>query len=147
MYKAQTRAIIKPLAFQSGYAGPIITQIDTAGFRIKVISSTQLSVEEAKAFYAIHEEKPFYENLCAYMASAPIIVMVLEKEHAIEDFRKLIGATNPAEAARNTLRQQFGKSIDYNAVHGSDAPTTAKVEIGFFFAPQKSCCGGNCGEE
>lgn len=144
MNKEQTLAIIKPLAFEKGYTGPIIGQIEVAGFQIKVISSGNLNLEDAKTFYEIHADKPFYQDLCKKMASGPIIIMVLEKENAVADFRKLIGPTNPVEAAPDTLRKQFGESIDHNAVHGSDSPETAENEIRFFFGSKKSRCQGNC---
>jgi nucleoside-diphosphate kinase len=143
MNKEQTLAIIKPKAMKNGHTGPIITMIEKAGFSIKAILHRQLTSSEAKDFYGVHAERFFYDDLCNYMTSGPVLVMLLEKENAIRDYRTLMGATNPEEAAPGTLRKLFGESIDYNAVHGSDAPETAACEIAFFFAP-KGCCQGSC---
>ena len=146
MKKERTLAIIKPLAFKSGHAGPMITQIERAGFTIQTLVTAQLTFEEAKVFYAIHAEKPFFEDLCSYLSSGPILVMILKKDDAVKEFRHLIGATNPTEAAPNTLRRQFGRSIDHNAIHGSDAVETAEQEINFFFGKKEntSQCNGEC---
>lgn len=126
--------MIKPDAYEAGNSGAIIKIIEDAGFIIKGAKLTKLSAERAGQFYEIHKERPFYHDLVAYMSSAPIIAMVLEKDNAVEDFRKLIGATNPAEAAQGTIRKLFAKSIEANAVHGSDSDENAAMEAGFFFA-------------
>jgi len=128
-----TFSMIKPGAIQDRHVGEILTMVERAGFEIKALRLTQLTLTEAGQFYAVHQERPFYEQLCKYMTSGPIIAMVLEKDNAVADFRTLIGATNPAEAAPGTIRQRFGQSIDANAIHGSDADETALVEAKFFF--------------
>lgn len=129
-----TFTMIKPDAFEAGNSGAIIKIIEEAGFTIKGAKLTKLSAERAGQFYEIHKERPFYNDLVAYMSSGPIIAMVLEKDNAVEDFRKLIGATNPAEAAEGTIRKLFAKSIEANAVHGSDSDENAAIEAGFFFS-------------
>ena len=128
-----TFSMIKPEIVQAGQIGEVITQIEQNGFRIKVLKLIQLSIEDAKKFYEVHQARPFYQELCTYMASGPIVAMVLEKADAVTSFRQLIGATNPAEAMPGTIRKQFGKSIEENAIHGSDADSTAAVEAHFFF--------------
>ena len=129
-----TFTMIKPDAFEAGNSGAIIKIIEEAGFSIKAAKLTKLSAERAGQFYEVHKERPFYKDLVAYMSSGPIIAMVLSKENAVEDFRKLIGATNPAEAAEGTIRKLFAKSIEANAIHGSDSDDNAAIEAGFFFA-------------
>ena len=131
-----TLAIIKPQAREKGYTGAMISQIEKAGFVIQQIRCVHLTKKEAAAFYRVHRERPFYEELCAYMGANVCIPMVLAKENAVNDFREFIGATNPAEAAAGTLRKQFGTSIDHNAIHGSDSPENAATEIAFFFPTQ-----------
>lgn len=126
--------MIKPDAFSAGNAGAITKMIEEAGFSIKAMKLTKLTAETAGKFYAVHSERPFYNDLCAYMSSGPIIAMILEKDNAVEDFRKLIGATNPAEAAEGTIRKIFAKSIEANAVHGSDSDENAAIEGSFFFS-------------
>lgn len=133
----KTLSIIKPDAVKDKVAGKIITQIEDAGFDIISIQKVLLSKEQAKEFYIVHKERPFYEELVDFMVSGPVIVQVLEKENAIEDYRKLMGATNPEEAENGTIRKIFGKSIDSNAVHGSDSPENAEIEINFFFNTSK----------
>ncbi|OJW67248.1 MAG: nucleoside-diphosphate kinase [Candidatus Amoebophilus sp. 36-38] len=128
-----TFSMVKPEIIKAGNLGEIITQIEQNGFRIKALKLTQLSIEDAKKFYAIHQARPFYQDLCAYMASGPIVAMVLEKDDAVASFRKLIGATNPVEALPGTIRKRFGKSIEENAIHGSDADSNASIEAKFFF--------------
>lgn len=128
-----TLAIIKPDAVKAQYSGAIIERIEKAGFNIQQITKKKLSKAEAKIFYNVHKERPFYDDLCTYISSGPIIVMHLSKKNAIASYRELIGATNPDEAEKGTIRAQFGTSIDRNAIHGSDAPETAKQEIEFFF--------------
>ena len=108
--------------------------IEDAGFRIVALKKTLLTKERAGQFYAIHKERPFYNDLCAYMSSGPIFPMILEKENAVEDFRKLIGATDPQKAASGTIRNLFAKSIEANAIHGSDSDVNAQIECDFFFS-------------
>jgi nucleoside-diphosphate kinase len=126
--------MIKPDAVSDGFSGPIIQQIEEAGFKIIALKKIKLSPEEAGKFYEVHKERPFYQSLCDYMSSNDIIPMVLEKENAMEDFRTLIGATNPANAAEGTIRQRFAKSIEANAIHGSDSDENAALEAAFFFS-------------
>jgi nucleoside-diphosphate kinase len=130
----RTFSIIKPDAVRRGYTGAILAEIDKAGFQIVAIKKASISVGQAKGFYAVHEGKPFFQGLCEFMSSGPLFLMVLEKENAIADWRKLMGTTNPANAAEGTLRKQFADSIQENAVHGSDAEDTAAFEIGYWFA-------------
>ena len=131
--KERTLAIIKPDAVAEKNAGNIIRMIEESGLTIIAIKKLQLTAERAGQFYAVHKGKPFYAELVNYMTSGPIYVLALEAENAIRRWRDLMGATNPAEAADNTIRKLYGKSISYNASHGSDAPETARVEVAFFF--------------
>jgi nucleoside-diphosphate kinase len=126
--------MIKPDAVGAGNTGAIVKMIEEAGFRIVSMKKTQLSTALAGKFYEIHKERSFYGELCAYMSTGPIVPMILEKENAIEDFRKLIGATDPKKAAPGTIRALFAKSIDANAVHGSDSDANAEIEGNFFFS-------------
>ena len=135
----KTLAIIKPDAVANGYAGEIIDKIIKAGFKITAMKMTQLTVDSAEGFYAIHKERPFFGELVEYMTSGPCIPMALEKENAVEDYRKLIGATDPAKADEGTIRKLYAKNIQFNAVHGSDAAETAKTEIAFFFDDTEIC--------
>lgn len=130
----KTFTMIKPDAVKDGFTGPIIEQIEKAGFKIIQLKKVQLSREEAERFYAVHQGKDFFPNLIDYMTSGEIIPMVLEKENAVEDYRKLIGNTNPELAAEGTIRKRFARSMTSNAVHGSDADKTAQEEADFFFA-------------
>ncbi|GAB3966016.1 nucleoside-diphosphate kinase [Spirosoma terrae] len=130
----QTFTMIKPDAVQDGHTGAIIKMIEEAGFRIVAIKKTQLTAERAGQFYAVHRDRPFYNDLRAYMSSGPIVPMILEKENAVADFRKLIGATNPAQAEEGTIRKLYAKSIEANAIHGSDSDENAQIEGSFFFA-------------
>jgi nucleoside-diphosphate kinase len=130
----QTFGIIKPDAVASGHVGPILAKITEAGFRIRGLRMVRLSQRQAEAFYAVHRERPFFTSLVTFMTEGPVVVMALEREDAIAKWRELMGATNPANAAEGTLRKLFAESIERNAVHGSDAPETAAVEIPFFFA-------------
>lgn len=130
----RTFTMIKPDAVSDGFSGPIIQQIEEAGFKIIALKKIRLSPEEAGNFYEVHKERPFFQSLCDYMSSGDIIPMVLEKENAIEDFRTLIGATNPANAAEGTIRKRFAKSIEANAIHGSDSNENAALEAAFFFS-------------
>ncbi|TAE67010.1 MAG: nucleoside-diphosphate kinase [Bacteroidetes bacterium] len=129
-----TYTMIKPDAVAAGNAGAIIKMIQEAGFRIVAMKMTKMSPETAGKFYEVHKERGFYGELCAYMSSGAIVPMILEKENAVEDFRKLIGATNPAQAAEGTIRKLFAKSIEANAIHGSDSDENAQIESNFFFA-------------
>lgn len=130
----KTLAIIKPDAVNDNYIGEIISLICKAGFKVKALKMVKLSQDEAKAFYEIHKDKPFYKDLVEYMTSGPCVPMALEKENAVEDYRKLIGATDPAKAAEGTVRKLYARSVQYNAVHGSDSDENATKEIAFFFA-------------
>jgi nucleoside-diphosphate kinase len=130
----RTFAIIKPDATQAGNTGKIIDIIESRGFKVSGMKKIHMSKKTAQAFYAVHKERPFFETLTTFISSGPCTVMVLEKDGAIKAWRELMGATNPDEAAAGTLRKLFGKSIDHNAVHGSDAPATAAQEAAFFFA-------------
>ncbi|MFM7019240.1 MAG: nucleoside-diphosphate kinase [Aquirufa sp.] len=129
----RTFTMIKPDAVIDGFTGPIIQQIEEAGFRILAIKKVHLTPEQAGKFYEVHKERPFYGELCEYMSSNPIIPMILEKENAVEDFRKLIGATDPAKAEEGTIRKRFARSLSSNAIHGSDSDENAAIEGHFFF--------------
>lgn len=129
-----TLTIIKPGAVQNRYIGPILEMINEAGFNITALKMTRMSRNQAEEFYAIHRSKPFYNSLVEFMSSGPIVAAILEKKNAVEDFRKLIGATNPAEAADGTIRARFAESVERNAVHGSDSDENAVIESDFFFA-------------
>lgn len=126
--------MIKPDAVENGHIGPIIEKITSAGFKIKAMKFTQMSKRDAQEFYAIHKERPFFAELVAFMTRGPIVSAILEKENAVEDFRMLIGATNPAEAAEGTIRKLFAKDIGENAVHGSDSDENATIEGAFHFS-------------
>jgi nucleoside-diphosphate kinase len=126
--------MIKPDAVGAGNTGAITKMIEEAGFKIIAMKKTALSKELAGKFYAIHAARPFYADLCTYMSSGSIVPMILEKENAVEDFRKLIGTTDPTKAAPGTVRALFAKSIDANAIHGSDSDANADIEGNFFFS-------------
>ena len=130
----RTFTMLKPDAVANGYIGAILEKIIAAGFRIVAMKMTQLTKADAEAFYAIHAERPFFGELVEYMTSGPIVSAVLEKDNAVEDFRTLIGATNPAEAAEGTIRKMYAESISANAVHGSDSDENAAIEAAFHFA-------------
>jgi len=130
----RTFTMIKPDATSKGYTGAILDQIIKAGFSVKAMKWTKLTVEQAGQFYEIHKERPFYGELVAFMSSGPIVAAILEKENAVADFRKLIGATNPAQAEEGTIRKNFAASMGENAVHGSDSNENAQIEGNFFFA-------------
>lgn len=130
----KTLAIIKPDAMKKKLAGKIIDRIYENGFNIIGLKMLHLSEERAKEFYKVHAERPFYNDLVKYMTSGFVIVAALEKENAIRDWRNLMGATNPAEAAEGTIRKDYGENIEANAVHGSDSPETAAIELPFFFS-------------
>lgn len=133
----KTLAIIKPDAVSDNHVGEIISMISKAGFKIKALKMMKLTEDAAKAFYEIHKDKPFYGELVEYMTSGPCVPIALEKENAVEDYRKLIGATNPANAAEGTVRKLYAKSVQYNAVHGSDSDENAAREIAFFFSSKE----------
>jgi nucleoside-diphosphate kinase len=130
----RTFTMIKPDAVSAGNTGAITKMIEEAGFKIVAMKKTLLSPERAGQFYAIHKERPFYKDLCAYMSSGAIVPMILEKGNAVEDFRKLIGATDPQKAEKGTIRNLFAKSIEANAIHGSDSDANAEIEGAFFFS-------------
>ena len=129
----RTFTMIKPDAMEKGYARQIIDRFEKEGFRLVALKVTKLSPEKAGEFYAIHKERPFYNDLVTYMSRGPIIAAILEKDNAVASFRELIGATNPANAAEGTIRKQFAVSIEENAVHGSDSDENANIEGNFFF--------------
>jgi nucleoside-diphosphate kinase len=130
----RTFTMIKPDAVENGHIGGILAIITDAGFRIVSLKLTQLTTADAQAFYAVHSERPFYGELVSFMSRGPIVAAILEKDNAVEDFRKLIGATNPADAAEGTIRKKYATSVGENAVHGSDSDENAAIESGFHFA-------------
>ena len=130
----RTFTMIKPDAVKNGHIGNILAMITNAGFKIVSLKLTQLTVADAQAFYAVHSERPFYRELVEFMSSGPIVAAILEKENAVSDFRTLIGATNPAEAAEGTIRKLYATSMGENAVHGSDSDENATIEGAFHFA-------------
>lgn len=129
-----TFTMIKPDAFASGFTGSILQKITDNGFKIKALRLVQLSRADAESFYSVHSERPFFASLVEFMSSGPIVAAQLEKDNAVEDFRKLIGATNPADAAEGTIRKEFAESLQRNAVHGSDSDENALIESAFFFS-------------
>ena len=133
MKGTQTYAMVKPHAVAAGNTGEIIAAIQRAGFRVKALRMTKLSLEDASKFYEVHNERPFYQELCELMSEGPVVAMILEKGGAVTDFRNFIGETNPSEAAPGTIRALFGESIDKNAIHGSDSDENAELEGNFFF--------------
>jgi nucleoside-diphosphate kinase len=130
----RTFSIIKPDAVRKGHTAAILAEIERAGFKIVAIKKLSISKTQAEGFYHVHRERPFFGSLTDFMSSGPIVPLVLEKENAVADLRKLMGATNPANAEDGTIRKKFAGSIEENAIHGSDAEDTAKFEIGYFFA-------------
>ena len=129
--------MLKPDAIENGHMGKIIDMIINAGFQIKAMKYTSLSVAQAQEFYAVHSERPFYGELVDYMTSGPIVAAILEKENAVADFRNLIGATDPSEAADGTIRKYYAESKGRNAVHGSDSDENAAIESEFHFSPSE----------
>jgi nucleoside-diphosphate kinase len=129
----RTLAIIKPDAVAARHAGRIVQRIEESGFQIRAMRMLHLSKHDSEGFYAVHRERPFFGSLTQFMASGPVIVMALEADDAIKKWRTLMGATDPAKADAGTLRKDFGRSIENNATHGSDAPDTAAFEVGYFF--------------
>lgn len=134
-----TLTIIKPDAVRKGYAGKIIDHIIAGGFRVRAMKLVHLSTRDAEAFYEVHKERPFYRGLVEFMTSGPVVPMILEKENAVADFRTLIGATNPANAAEGTIRKLYAESIEANAIHGSDSDENALREARFFFSELETC--------
>ncbi|MDQ7916450.1 nucleoside-diphosphate kinase [Mesonia sp. MT50] len=130
----KTFTMIKPDAVENGHIGAILEQINTSGFRIVALKLTQMTKADAEEFYAVHNERPFFGELVEFMTRGPIVAAILEKENAVEDFRTLIGATNPADAAEGTIRKKYATSIGENAVHGSDSDENATIEGAFHFA-------------
>ena len=130
----RTFSIVKPDAVRKSYTGAILAEITNAGFQIVTLKKQSISVKEAEGFYHVHKARPFFGELCTFMSSGPLVLMVLEKENAIADLRKLMGATNPASAEEGTIRKKFAGSLQENAIHGSDAEDTAAFEIGYWFA-------------
>ena len=130
----KTFTMLKPDAVRKGYTGAILNQINEAGFRIVAMKKTQMTTGDAQSFYAIHKERPFFGELVEYMTSGPIVAAILEKDNAVEDFRALIGATNPADAAEGTIRKKYATSISENAIHGSDSDENAEIEGTFHFS-------------
>ena len=130
----RTFSIIKPDAVKSGNTGAILAEIEKGEFKIVSIRKQSISKKEAEGFYAVHAAKGFFDSLTTFMSSGPLVLMVLEKENAILDLRKVMGATNPANADDGTIRKKFAESLEHNAIHGSDAPETAAFEIGYWFA-------------
>jgi nucleoside-diphosphate kinase len=134
MASNRTFTMIKPDAFSAGNTGNILAMIEKAGFRLVAAKIIHLTAERAGQFYEVHKERPFYGDLCAYMSSGAILAAILEKDNAVEDFRKLIGATDPKKADAGTVRALYGTSIEANAVHGSDSDENAQIEGSFFFS-------------
>jgi len=133
----RTFTMLKPDAVENGHIGAILDHITKAGFKIVAMKYTKLSAESAGKFYEVHKERPFYNDLVSYMSSGPIVAAILEKDNAVEDFRKIIGATDPAKAEPGTIRNLYAKSIDANAVHGSDSNENAEIEGNFYFSTQE----------
>ena len=135
----RTFTMIKPDAFKKGHSGAILDRIIKEGFKIKALKMLHLSKDKAGEFYAIHRERPFYGELVEFMSSGPIIAAILERENAVDTFRKLIGATNPAAAEEGTIRKLFASSVGENAIHGSDSDDNAAIESAFFFSGLEQC--------
>jgi nucleoside-diphosphate kinase len=129
-----TFTMIKPDAFEAGNSGLILHKIIENGFKIKALKLTKMHKEDAEAFYAVHKDRPFFASLVEFMISGPVVAAILEKDNAVEEYRKLIGATNPSEASEGTIRKLFATSIQFNAVHGSDSDENARIEGDFFFS-------------
>ena len=129
-----TFTMVKPTAVSNNYAGPILKMIQENGFRITAMKMVQLSRKEAEKFYEVHKERPFYGELVEFMSSGPVVAAIVEKDNAVEAYRKLIGATDPAKAEQGTIRKLYAKSVQENAVHGSDSDENAAIEAAFFFS-------------
>lgn len=134
MAKERTLTILKPDCVRKGLIGEVTRRIQEAGFEIVALKMTRLTKDTAGGFYAVHKERPFYDDLCEFMSSGPCVAMILEKENAIEDFRTLIGATDPSEADEGTIRAAFADSVGENIIHGSDSVENGKKEANYFFA-------------
>lgn len=134
MAENRTFTMLKPDAVEKGHIGAILEQITASGFRVAALKLTQMTQKDAETFYDIHKDRPFFGELVSYMTRGPIVAAVLEKENAVEDFRALIGATNPEDAAEGTIRKKFAASIGENAIHGSDSDENAQIESAFHFA-------------
>ena len=132
-----TFTMLKPDSIRNGNTGAILDKIVKSGFKIKAMKFTKMTDEKASKFYAIHSERPFFKDLVSYMTSGPIVAAILEKDNAVNDFRELIGSTNPEEAKEGTIRNMFAKSISENAIHGSDSDENAKIECEFHFSPDE----------
>ena len=132
-----TFTMLKPDSIRNGNTGAILDKIVKSGFKIKAMKFTKMTNEKASKFYAIHSERPFFKDLVGYMTSGPIVAAILEKDNAVNDFRELIGSTNPEEAKEGTIRNMFAKSISENAIHGSDSDENAKIECEFHFSPEE----------
>jgi nucleoside-diphosphate kinase len=134
-----TLAIIKPDGVSRNLVGEIIRRIESSGLRIKAMKMVHLSKKEAEGFYAVHKERPFFQSLTAFMSEGPVVLMILSGENAIQAWRELMGATDPAKAGPGTIRREFGLSIERNTTHGSDAPATAAFETAYFFSTMEAC--------
>jgi len=132
-----TLTMIKPMAVEKGFIGPVLAKIAEGGFRIVAMKLTKLTVEQAKTFYEVHKERPFYNDLVNFMTSGPIVAAILEKENAVQAYRDYIGATNPENAEPDTIRALYGTSLEKNAVHGSDSDENANIEADFFFSKRE----------
>jgi nucleoside-diphosphate kinase len=140
----QTLSIIKPDAVRKNHIGEIIARFEKNGLKVVAAKMKSLSKKEAEGFYAVHKERPFFNDLVSFMTSGPVLIMVLQGENAIAENRRIMGATNPKEAAPGTIRADFAESIDANAVHGSDAKETAETEIAYFFSNVEVCSRSGC---
>jgi nucleoside-diphosphate kinase len=134
MHTDFTFSIIKPNAVRTGKTGPILAMINEGGFEISAMRMVKMTLQQAESFYSVHKEKPFFDDLVEFMTSGPVVVMILKHENAVDAFRKLIGATDPAKAEPGTIRKIFAVSVQLNAVHGSDSPENARKEADFFFS-------------
>lgn len=134
MSKSFTFSMIKPDGVENGHIGPVLEKISKAGFKIIALKLTHLTKNDAESFYSIHNERPFYKDLVSFITRGPVVSMVLEKENAVDDFRTLIGSTNPLDAADGTIRKLFAKSVGENAIHGSDSNENAIIESSFHFS-------------
>lgn len=139
MVQEKTLSIIKPDAVSKNHIGEIIARFEKAGLRVVAAKMKHLSQHDAEGFYAIHKERPFFKDLVSFMTTGPVLIMVLEGEHAVLKNREIMGATDPSKAAKGTIRADFAKTIDENAVHGSDSAENAQTEISFFFTPNEIC--------
>ena len=135
----RTLSIIKPDAVGNNHLGDIISRFEKEGLKVVAVKMKHLTKEDAEGFYAVHKERPFFKDLVSFMTTGPVLIMVLEGEDAITKNRDIMGATDPKKAAAGTIRADFAKTIDENAVHGSDSPETAQVEISYFFKPEEVC--------